>query len=142
MAQTDNEHGDIVVTALKRETRVQDTPLAITALGGATLNAMGAASVADVARSVPSLNLLASRSGRTRVSIRGIQTAGEATVGVYFGEVPLTGPAGTTSDPSGSTPTSTCSIPNALKCCAGPRARSMARARWAGRCACSSSRRI
>jgi outer membrane receptor protein involved in Fe transport len=63
MAQTDNEHGDIVVTALKRETRVQDTPLAITALGGATLNAMGAASVADVARSVPSLNLLASDPG-------------------------------------------------------------------------------
>jgi outer membrane receptor protein involved in Fe transport len=104
-AQTDNgPGGDIVVTALKRETRVQDTPLAITAIGGTMLANMGASSVADVARSVPSLNLLASESGRTRISIRGIQTAGEATVGVYFGEIPLVGPAGTTSDPSGSTP--------------------------------------
>ncbi|NKI98213.1 TonB-dependent receptor [Novosphingobium sp. SG707] len=104
MAQTAGQGDDIVVTALKRETRVQDTPLAITAMSGNMLNNMGATGIADVARSVPSLNLLSSESGRTRVSIRGIQTAGEATVGVYFGEVPLTGPAGTTSDPSGSTP--------------------------------------
>jgi outer membrane receptor protein involved in Fe transport len=103
MAQTAGQGDDIVVTRSSAK-RAQDTPLAITAMSGNTLNNMGAASVADVARSVPSLNLLASESGRTRVSIRGIQTAGEATVGIYFGEVPLTGPAGTTSDPSGSTP--------------------------------------
>jgi hypothetical protein len=47
------------------------------------------------------LNLIAGESGRTRISIRGIQTAGESTVGLYYGETPLTGPSGTTSDPSG-----------------------------------------
>jgi iron complex outermembrane receptor protein len=95
---------EVVVTALKRATTVQNTPLAITALTDQALNKMGASTVADLVRSVPGLNLTESDSGRTRISIRGIQTAGESTVGLYYGETPLTGPAGTSSDPSGATP--------------------------------------
>jgi outer membrane receptor protein involved in Fe transport len=96
--------GDIVVTALRRATRVQDTPVAITALSEKSLQNLGATGIADVVRQVPGLNLIAGESGRTRISIRGIQTAGESTVGLYYGETPLTGPSGTSSDPSGVTP--------------------------------------
>ncbi|MDK4807985.1 MAG: TonB-dependent receptor [Novosphingobium aromaticivorans] len=96
--------GDIVVTALRRSTRVQDTPVAITALSEKSLQNLGATGIADLVRQVPGLNLIAGESGRTRISIRGIQTAGESTVGLYYGETPLTGPSGTTSDPSGVTP--------------------------------------
>ncbi|RAK59441.1 TonB-dependent receptor [Phenylobacterium hankyongense] len=95
---------EVVVTALKRATTVQNTPLAITALTDQSLSKMGASTVADFVRTVPGLNLTESDSGRTRISIRGVQTAGESTVGLYYGETPLTGPAGTTSDPSGATP--------------------------------------
>jgi iron complex outermembrane receptor protein len=98
------EIGEVVVTALKHSSTVQATPLAITALTDQSLTKMGASTVADFVRSVPGLNLISSDSGRTRISIRGIQTAGESTVGLYYGETPLTGPAGTTSDPSGATP--------------------------------------
>lgn len=96
--------GDIVVTALRRSTRVQDTPVAITALSEKSLQNLGATGIADIVRQVPGLNLIAGESGRTRISIRGIQTAGESTVGLYYGETPLTGPSGTSSDPSGVTP--------------------------------------
>jgi outer membrane receptor protein involved in Fe transport len=96
--------GDIVVTALKRDTTIQNTPIAISAFAEKSLQNLGATSIADVVRQVPGLNLIASDSGRTRISIRGIQTAGESTVGLYYGEVPLTGPSGTSSDPSGVTP--------------------------------------
>lgn len=96
--------GEIVVTALRRSSRVQDTPLAITAFSESALQNLGASGIADIARQSPGLNLVSGESGRTRISIRGIQTAGESTVGLYYGETPLTGPSGTSSDPSGVTP--------------------------------------
>jgi outer membrane receptor protein involved in Fe transport len=96
--------GEVVVTALKRSSTVQQTPLAITALTDQSLTKMGASTIADFVRTVPGLNLVEADSGRTRISIRGIQTAGESTVGLYYGETPLTGPAGTSSDPAGVTP--------------------------------------
>ena len=96
--------GEIIVTATKRATTVQNTPIAITALTDKSLRNLGATSIADIVRQVPGFNLIESDSGRTRISIRGIQTAGESTVGLYYGETPLTGPAGTSSDPSGATP--------------------------------------
>ncbi|WP_232493534.1 TonB-dependent receptor [Novosphingobium kaempferiae] len=100
----DGVGGDILVTALRRSTRVQETPVAITALSEKSLQNLGATGIADIVRQVPGLNLIAGESGRTRISIRGIQTAGESTVGLYYGETPLTGPSGTSSDPSGVTP--------------------------------------
>ncbi len=96
--------GEVVVTALKHSSTVQTTPLAITALTSQSLDKMGASTIADFVRTVPGLNLTEGDSGRTRISIRGIQTAGESTVGLYYGETPLTGPSGTSSDPSGTTP--------------------------------------
>ena len=96
--------GEIIVTATKRETTVQNTPLSISALGDKSIQNLGATSITQIARQVPGLNFVESDSGRTRVSIRGIQTAGESLVGLYYGETPLTGPSGTSSDPGGTTP--------------------------------------
>lgn len=95
---------DIVVTALRRSSTVQTTPIAISAIGAEQLQKLGATTIADIIRQVPGLQLTESDSGRTRVSIRGIQGAGENTVGLYYGETPLIGPSGTTSDPAGNTP--------------------------------------
>lgn len=95
---------EIVVTALRRNSTVQTTPIAISALAGAQLEHLGATTIADIIRQVPGLQLTESDSGRTRVSIRGVQASGEATVGLYYGETPLSGPSGTNSDPAGNTP--------------------------------------
>lgn len=103
-ATPDDQSGDIVVTALRRQSTVQTTPIAISALGEGQLAKLGATTVADIIRQVPGLQLTESDSGRTRVSIRGVQAAGESTVGLYYGETPLTGPSGTNSDPAGNTP--------------------------------------
>ena len=74
--------GDVVVTALRRQSTVQTTPIAISALGENQLSRLGATTIADVIRQVPGLQLTESDSGRTRVSIRGVQDSGESTVGL------------------------------------------------------------
>jgi outer membrane receptor protein involved in Fe transport len=94
----------VVVTALKRETNLQDTPLSISAVSGQTLEKMGASTVLDMVRSVPGLNLTEGNTGQRRITVRGVQSAGESTVGLYLGETPVSGPNSATSDPSSITP--------------------------------------
>ena len=57
--QDDNasENGEIVVTAQFREQKLQDTPLAITALSGDMLEARGQISIADVGDQAPNVTL-------------------------------------------------------------------------------------
>jgi iron complex outermembrane receptor protein len=99
------ETNEIIVTASKRETRLQDTPIAITALTGETLEAMGAAGMDDFFRSVPGLVVQEGETagGRGRISVRGIRSQGEATLALYYGETPIIGSSGTSSDPGGRT---------------------------------------
>ncbi len=96
--------GDIVVTALRRNTRIQDTPIAISAVSGDALQAAGTTSFTDLSRYAPSLRIVDGGPGSRRVLIRGITSAGEPTVGVYYDETPVSGSVGTTSDSGGSTP--------------------------------------
>jgi outer membrane receptor protein involved in Fe transport len=96
--------GDIVVTALRRNTRIQETPLAISATSGDDLAAAGTTSFADLTRNAPSLRIVDSGPGQRRVLIRGIQSSGEPTVGVYYDETPVSGSVSTTSDSAGTTP--------------------------------------
>ncbi|WP_309627144.1 TonB-dependent receptor [Brevundimonas sp.] len=95
---------EIVVTALRRETNLQDTALSISALSGVTLEKMGASTLQDIIAAVPGLNLTEGNTGQRRISVRGVQSAGESTVGLYLGETPITGPNSATSDPSSMTP--------------------------------------
>ncbi|WP_336961715.1 TonB-dependent receptor [Sphingobium aquiterrae] len=94
---------DIVVTALRRDTTLQTTPMAITALTGETLTNAGVTNIADYAKFVPSLRIQDNGPGQRRVSLRGVQASGEATVGVYYDDTPVTGSVGVSSDAAGRT---------------------------------------
>lgn len=95
---------ELVVTALKRSTALQDTPIAISAVTGETLAKMGVDNIGDYAKAVPGLTLVDGGPGARRVVIRGIQGAGEAQVGVYYDETPVGGSPGTTSDSGSRSP--------------------------------------
>ncbi|HRO02055.1 MAG TPA: TonB-dependent receptor plug domain-containing protein, partial [Terricaulis sp.] len=62
---------EIVVTALKRETALIETPAAITALGGADLQAREITSIEALAAAAPNL-VVGQASGVSWVSLRGI----------------------------------------------------------------------
>ena len=94
--------GEIVVTALKREVRLQDAPASITAIGGDTLRGANIDGANDLVKAVPSLTITDQGPGQRRVTLRGIRSAGDAQVGIYYDETPVSGPPGTTSDPGGS----------------------------------------
>lgn len=95
---------DIVVTALRRDLRLQDVPLAISAVGGEQLASQNIVSTADLTRSVPSLTINTQGPGTNRIVIRGIQSAGEPTVSLYFDETPMPGAVGNTSDAAARSP--------------------------------------
>ncbi|MDZ3831483.1 MAG: TonB-dependent receptor [Sphingopyxis sp.] len=96
--------GEIVVTALKRGTRLQDTPLAISAVTGDALERAGTTSFTELTSDTPSLRIVDNGPGNRRVILRGVVGSGEPTVGVYYDESPVSGSVGTTSDAAGSTP--------------------------------------
>lgn len=90
---------DIVVTARKRgEERLQDIPATISAIGGDTLAKMGAARFEDFAYSVPGLTFTDQGPGLKRYTLRGIQSAGQEQVAVYYDEVPVPGIQSSTGD--------------------------------------------
>ncbi len=96
---------EIIVTATKRASLLQETPIAITAITGSTLQEMGAKGMDDFFRTVPGLVVQEGETGagRGRVAVRGIRSQGEATLGLYYGETPIIGSNGTASDPGGRT---------------------------------------
>ena len=85
---------EVVVTATRRETGLQETPIALTALGSQALEQRNAEDLQDVAKYTPGLQIigLAGRGGGagSNVSIRGIGTdaqESQASVGTYIDEV-------------------------------------------------------
>jgi outer membrane receptor protein involved in Fe transport len=97
-------NNEIVVTALKRSTNLQDTPISISAVSGDAISNAGVQSIADLNSTVPSLTFVDGGPSQRRVVIRGIQAAGEPTVGTYYDETPVTGAIGAGNDAGGSTP--------------------------------------
>lgn len=95
---------NIVVTAMKRPSLILQTPGTINVVTRDQIATRNLTELRDLARVSPSLTVVDSRNGEQRIAIRGIYGTGEATVGVYFGETPVSGPSGTTLDPSGTTP--------------------------------------
>jgi iron complex outermembrane receptor protein len=73
-AQTDPAASDIVVTARRREERLQDVPIAVTAISGDAIKQQQLVVVRDIAAYSPGLNINSDSVGRAFVSIRGIGT--------------------------------------------------------------------
>jgi len=86
---------EVIVTAEKRSSTVQKSPLSITVLTGQQLQARGISSVTQIAQEVPGISFKSSGPGQTEFEMRGLtSTGGESpTVGFYLDETPLTPPA-------------------------------------------------
>ena len=86
---------EIVVTASKRVSTVQDTPISISAVSGNDLLAHGVSSLADLAQGTPGVSLKSEGPSQTEIEMRGMTSSGgnSATVGFYLDDMPLTGPA-------------------------------------------------
>lgn len=81
----------VVVTANKRSERLQDVPMAVTALAGDQLDRESAQSFADYAAKVPGLNIISQGPGQTQLVLRGITSGANtanATVGTYIDDTP------------------------------------------------------
>jgi iron complex outermembrane recepter protein len=88
---------EIVVTAEKRESSVQDTPISLTAISAADIQDRGLTDLSDLMQSVPGVSMRTSGPGMAEFEMRGISSTGgnSPTVGFYFDDTPLTAPAAT-----------------------------------------------
>jgi len=68
------EVGEVIVTARKREERLRDVPIAVTAVSAATLEREQILSIKDIAAFAPGLTINSDAVGRAFVSIRGVGT--------------------------------------------------------------------
>src|SRR3546814_4552884 len=73
-AQAETYPGEILVTAQRREERVQDIPVAITAFGGQQVEKLGILSLENIAPRVPSFYFGSFGAARPQLYIRGIGT--------------------------------------------------------------------
>jgi len=84
---------EVVVTAQKRQERLQDVPASVSAVTATTLNAIGANRMEDYVAMVPGLSLTDNSftGGATQISIRGITTSSDEspTVGIYVDDAPF-----------------------------------------------------
>lgn len=93
---------EVVVTATKRQERVQDIPMSIAVIGNQDIERRGLTGMEDYLRSIPGVNQMDTGGRDNSIVIRGITTSPElqnlrsgTTVASYFDETPITGAAGT-----------------------------------------------
>jgi len=88
---------EIIVTAQKRATSLQDVPFSIAAMTAEDLEQSGATNIVEVARNVPGLYIADLGPGQSQVAIRGIsagqvvrdQPGVKESVGIYLDESPI-----------------------------------------------------
>jgi outer membrane receptor protein involved in Fe transport len=86
---------EIVVTAQKREQRVQDVPISVSVLGGSELDKSSIQSVTDALSMVPGVvTNLTGQGGETKLTIRGVTASsplfsGPSPIGYYLDSVPF-----------------------------------------------------
>jgi iron complex outermembrane receptor protein len=88
---------EIIVTATKREQSVREIPVSISALTGKALEELGSHKLKDFIQLVPGMNTQDEIAGVPRkLSVRGVapDVNTNQTVGVVFGDMPLTDPYG------------------------------------------------
>jgi outer membrane receptor protein involved in Fe transport len=91
-AQGDTRLEDIIVTATKRSTTLQQTPISITAVTGDDLLQRGITDISSLAAETPGVSFQSLGPGRTNFNIRGLSDTGGSspTVGFYLDEIPIT----------------------------------------------------
>ena len=83
---------EIVVTANKLNAqRVLDIPASIQAISGDALQSISASGIMSIAGEVPGLSIQDLGPGDKKYVIRGINSTGDATTGVYYGEAVISG---------------------------------------------------
>jgi outer membrane receptor protein involved in Fe transport len=86
---------EIIVTATKRSTTLQDTPISITAVTGEDLLKQGIGDFTALAQEVPGVSMKSNGPGQTEFEMRGLSSSGGSApaVGFYLDDVPMTPPA-------------------------------------------------
>ena len=85
---------EVVVTAQRREERLQNVPISITVFNQATMDAQGTRDIDDLARLTPGITFTHgatnNNSQTSDIAIRGISSqAGAATTGIYIDDTPI-----------------------------------------------------
>src|SRR5450631_500667 len=93
--ESKGELQEIIVTAEKRESTVQATPIAMTALSAGDLTGENITSIQDLVGAIPGISLRTAGPGQTEYEMRGLASSGGsvATVGFYIDETPLSASA-------------------------------------------------
>jgi iron complex outermembrane recepter protein len=86
---------EVIVTAEKYKSTIQETPISLSALGGDQLVAAGITNIQGLILDVPGLSVRSAGPGLTEYEARGLASNGGAapTVGFYLDEIPLSPPA-------------------------------------------------
>ena len=98
--QADSDTGrlqEIVITAEKRESTVQNTPISLTAVSGTDIQDRGLTDLSSLLQSVPGVSMRTSGPGMAEFEMRGVASTGgnSPTVGFYYDDTPLTAPGAT-----------------------------------------------
>src|SRR5690242_1015976 len=72
VAEAQPELAEIVITAQKREQRLQDVGLTVSALGSDTLDRLGVKDISDLAKAVPGLSFSPSPNNTPVFTLRGV----------------------------------------------------------------------
>ena len=94
--------GEIVVTAEKRASTVQKTPISVTAVTGADLQNRGLENAQAAITAVPGIAVASAGPGQAQYEIRGLTSTGgqSPTIGFYLNETSITPPASATTGKS------------------------------------------
>jgi iron complex outermembrane recepter protein len=86
---------EVVITATKRESTVQDTPISVTAISASDIANKGLTDFNSLALTVPGIAMRTAGPGQTEFEMRGLSSAGGNTsvVGFYLDETALSSPA-------------------------------------------------
>ncbi|HKP79644.1 MAG TPA: TonB-dependent receptor [Phenylobacterium sp.] len=83
---------ELVVTARKREEKLLDVPIAVSAFSGEALEGQGVLNLGDFLQAAPGVGIYDRGDGMQRITIRGISTSlGANENGYYLDELPFTG---------------------------------------------------
>ena len=94
-SESGDQLSEVIVTATKRESTVQETSASITAVSGEDIADRGLVDFNSLAQSIPGIAMRTSGPGQTEFEMRGLNSAGGNTsmVGFYLDETPLSSPA-------------------------------------------------